>query len=389
VKAIELFSGVGGLAIGVSMADFDHLALVEIDKNACRTIRVNQDRCIYPIADWPLYEMDVRRFDYSPLNGNVDLLCAGAPCQPFSLGGKHKAHQDERDMFPEAIRAVQELQPKAVLLENVRGLTRKTFADYFAYILLQLRFPEIKKREGDTWMEHLDHLRGYESSGARNGLMYDVAVKVLNAADYGVPQIRERVIIVAIRTDLDVEWSYPEPTHSIDALLFDQWISGDYWDRHRMSKAGIPERPQRFASRIETLRCSLGMNGSKPWLTVRDGLGDLLDLNENGGKNGYENHEINPGARSYPGHTGSSLDWPAKTLKAGVHGVPGGENMLVDRDGSVRYFTIRECARLQTFPDDYYFPCSWTESLRQLGNAVPVSLGYRVASRLRAMLDSA
>lgn len=388
MNAIELFSGVGGLAIGVSMAEFDHLALVEIDKNACQTIRVNQERVVFPIADWPLFEMDVRTFDYSHLDEQIDLLCAGAPCQPFSLGGKHRAYRDERDMFPEVIRAVRELQPKVVMIENVRGLTRRTFADYFSYILLQLRFPEIARREGDSWTEHLELLRRCDSSREFNGLLYDVSYSVLNAADFGVPQTRERVIIVAVRKDTGIEWSFPSSTHCLESLLYDQWVSGDYWEKHKIPKKSRPEQPRRHISKVNELRFRLPSNGTKPWRTVRDGLGDLLEI-DNGRPNGYQNHDVNPGAKPYPGHTGSQLDWPAKTLKAGVHGVPGGENMLAREDGSVRYFTIRECARLQTFPDDYYFPCSWTESLRQLGNAVPVSLGFHVARQLRAMLDSA
>lgn len=100
------------------------------------------------------------------------------------------------------------------------------------------------------------------------------------------------------------------------------------------------------------------------------------------------NHIFIPGARTYPGHTGSPLDEPAKTLKAGVHGVPGGENMLVLYTGQVRYFTVREAARLQTFPDDYFFPHCWTQTMRQLGNAVPVALAEVIASDIRARLET-
>lgn len=116
-----------------------------------------------------------------------------------------------------------------------------------------------------------------------------------------------------------------------------------------------------------------------PWTTVRDAISDLPDPEDAVLAAQVPNHKFNPGARSYHGHTGSSLDGPAKTLKAGDHGVPGGENMLVRSDGSVRYFTVRESARLQSFPDDYVFQGSWTETMRQLGNAVPVTLGRVIA----------
>jgi DNA (cytosine-5)-methyltransferase 1 len=121
---------------------------------------------------------------------------------------------------------------------------------------------------------------------------------------------------------------------------------------------------------------------------VRDAIADLPDPEHSPHKaKAISNHRFQSGARSYPGHTGSPLDEPAKTLKAGVHGVPGGENMLLKPTGEVRYFTVRESARLQTFPDDYVFHGSWSETMRQLGNAVPVRLaemvGKDVARRLR------
>jgi DNA (cytosine-5)-methyltransferase 1 len=127
---------------------------------------------------------------------------------------------------------------------------------------------------------------------------------------------------------------------------------------------------------------------TNPWQTVRDAISDLPDPEHDAGASRLiSNHRFQAGARSYAGHTGSPLDEPAKTLKAGVHGVPGGENMLARPDGSVRYFTVRESARLQTFPDTFVFHGSWTETMRQLGNAVPVRLaeviGRGVAHKLK------
>ena len=128
----------------------------------------------------------------------------------------------------------------------------------------------------------------------------------------------------------------------------------------------------------------------EPWLTVRDAISDLPDPElASGTALDFHDHRFQPGARSYPGHTGSPLDEPGKTLKAGVHGVPGGENMLRRPDGSVRYFTIRESARLQTFPDDMVFHGSWTETMRQLGNAVPCQLARILATGVRDKLSAA
>ncbi|WP_424950455.1 DNA cytosine methyltransferase [Deinococcus sp.] len=119
---------------------------------------------------------------------------------------------------------------------------------------------------------------------------------------------------------------------------------------------------------------------------MRDALHDLPDP-EAEPENTLLNHRFIGGARSYPGHTGSVLDAPSKTLKAGAHGVPGGENMLVRADGSVRYFSVRESARLQTFPDDYVFSGAWGEVMRQLGNAVPVELARVVANSVAVALQ--
>jgi len=123
----------------------------------------------------------------------------------------------------------------------------------------------------------------------------------------------------------------------------------------------------------------------KPWKTVREALADMPNP-EKETKHHFINHSYQPGAKAYPGHTGSPLDLPAKTLKAGGHGVPGGENMMVNDDGSCRYFTIRESARLQTFPDGYRFHGAWGEVMRQLGNAVPVELARQLMSSVGIQL---
>ena len=304
MRSLELFAGAGGLALGIERAGFEHAAVVEMDDRACATLGIN--------TDWPVVNDDVRALDYAA-HADIDLISGGPPCQPFSQGGMHRADDDPRDMFPAAIEAIRESKPRAFLIENVAGLTRPTFAPYFGGIL-----------------------------DALAGAGYAVTHALVNAADYGVPQVRRRVIIVGFRDDLGVQWAPPAPTH-----------------------------PQ---------RC---------WVTVADALADLPDPEWFPEAAPFDDHLYQPNARSYPGHTGSPPDKPAKTLKAGVHGVPGGENMLRRADGSVRYFSVREAARLQTFPDDWRFAGEWTEALRQIGNAVPVQLAEIMARSVAAQLRHA
>jgi len=385
MRAVELFAGAGGLGMGLSRAGFHPVAVIERDRYCCDTIRENQKRGLSPLTSWPLVEGDIRDFDFRGIAGEIDLVSGGPPCQPFSLGGKHRGRLDERDMFPDAIRAVRQLRPRAFLFENVKGLTRATFATYFEYIRLQFTYPGLVAGKLETWMDHLSRLERHHTGNRRSDLRYRVVVRVLNAADHGVPQRRERVFFVGFRADLGVEWSFPEPTHGKDALLWSQWRSGDYWDRNRVPKRQRPTegRDKARAQRLPE-RPSL-----KPWLTVREALAGIPDAEFIGAAaHEYLNHQFQPGARSYPGHTGSPLDEPAKTLKAGDHGVPGGENMLRRPDGSIRYFTVRESARLQTFPDDFLFHGSWTETMRQLGNAVPVTLAHKVAASIGETLEA-
>lgn len=390
MNSVELFAGAGGLAMGIARAGFHHRAIVERDRWACDSVRENKRRALeHPelaaidfLCEWPEpYQGDVREFDYSSLAGTIDLVSGGPPCQPFSVGGKHRGFRDDRDMFPEAARAVRELVPKAFIFENVRGLLRAAFADYFEYVQLRLTYPELTKADGEQWHDHLARLERHHTRGTERGLVYNVVYRAVNAADYGVPQSRARVILVGFRSDLEIEWNFPEPDHSMQSLVWDKWISGAYFDEHKVAKKKRGKPSKREASTIRRLRRLDERTAEKRWRTVRDGLAGLPDPEQAPLLAGaHHNHNFQPGARSYPGHTGSPWDLPAKTLKAGVHGVPGGENMLARPDGSVRYFSVREAGRLQTFPDDYVLEGAWSEAMRQLGNAVPVQLGEVIAN---------
>jgi DNA (cytosine-5)-methyltransferase 1 len=377
VNSVELFAGAGGLALGVSQAGFRHEAVIELDYHACETIRANQALKLRHVKDWKLLETDVKSFDFAAIGEDIDLLAAGVPCQPWSIGGKHRGYDDERNLFPDTIRAVLALKPKAILIENVKGLTRQAFADYYTYVQFMLEFPEVSRHEGEDWFEHRTRLEKYVTSRSKGyaGLRYNVVPKLVNAAHYGVPQKRERIFLVGFRADLGIKWSFPEETHSEEALLTSQWITGEYWDTHKIPVKQRPPRPPDLERRVGNEE----LFGHRPWVTVRDALKDLPDA-LSGNAREIPNHVFQPGARSYIGHTGSRLDEPAKTLKAGDHGVPGGENMIVFPDGSVRYFTVREASLIQTFPRDFVFTSSWSENMRQIGNAVPVELARMIAT---------
>ena len=384
LRSLELFTGAGGLALGTHAAGFKHVALLDWNRDACTTLRENIRQATVPgVSEWKVVEGDVRRCDYGSF-GPVRLVAGGPPCQPFSLGGKHRGVNDDRDMIPEFIRAIREIQPAAFLFENVKGLTRKAFKNYLSYIELGLQHPDVPSPPGSTWEDHLARLEDVHTRGTRDGLHYRIVRRLLNAANYGVPQTRERVFIVGFRQDLDTEWHFPEPTHSRDRLQYDQWVSGEYWEARGLEQ---PRPPARLTGAIDRT-LTLYPAPQKPWTTLRDAISDLPAPKPCGEQPDALFHRLQPGAKAYPGHTGSPLDLPAKTLKAGVHGVPGGENMIAFSDGTVRYLTVREAARVQTFPDAWRFKGSWTETMRQLGNAVPMKLAVTLAESIAASLVS-
>lgn len=329
MTSIELFSGCGGLAKGLAMAGFQHCAFVELDKWACASLRKNFNPAL-------VQETDIRTFDFSALP-SVDLVAGGPPCQPFSLGGLAKAHNDHRDMFPQAVRAIRELKPRAFIFENVKGLLRKSFSDYFNYIMARLTFPDCISYPAETWQSHAKRLDALVFSSWA-GLKYRVCHKVLNAADFGVPQIRERVFIVGLRSDVAGEWMWPPPLVT---------------PSNRM--------------------------------TIREALKKLPSPTE---PHNLKDHIFIDGARTYPGHTGSDINKPSKTIKAGAHGVPGGENTIRFEDGTLRYMTVREAKLIQTFPPSYQICGTWGEALRQIGNAVPVKLAEIIGRNLHSLLSA-
>lgn len=219
------------------------------------------------------------------------------------------------------------------------------------------------------------------------GVQYVVSAKLLNAADYGVPQLRERVVIVGIRRDLQKDWLWPASSHSMERLLWDQHVTGEYWERNNVARS---ER-QKILQSLPSVRRQRGSEAGlfapeqSPWITIRDALsavGEPDDTAYNG------EHRFRGGARSYPGHTGSPIDWPSKTIKAGGHGVPGGENTIICGDGTLRYLTVFEAKLLQSFEPSFEITGSWGEAMRQIGNAVPPRLARVLGDQLVNVLHS-
>ncbi|QKW33293.1 DNA cytosine methyltransferase [Actinomadura sp. NAK00032] len=411
--SVELFAGGGGLACGVEAAGFRPLLLNEFDRRACETLRLNgaephRDLGDPPIPEEgqapPLVEGDVRLVSFKYLKGRVDLLAGGPPCQPFSLGGVAKGDEDNRNMFPQMFRAVREIRPKVVICENVRGLLRPSFAPYFDYIQRELELPFTTRAKGATWRDHdaLLRERGRSKRIAAHR-RYLVERFPVNAADYGVPQIRHRVILVAFRADLRVDVErfkkLVETEYALysETELYRSMRDGRYWERHN----DVPKHVRdRVMERIPKTLPEPDGDAPRPWRTLRDalkGIGDQTELPPVPVKlmdrkteiKGIKDHIGWPDARIYDGHTPNELDRPAKTVKAGVHGVPGGESVVMLDDGSHRYMTVRETARVMTFPDDHQLDGPRGEKMRQLGNAVPVLLGEAFAKAVANALDHA
>lgn len=385
LTSLELFAGAGGMALGAHLAGFQHIGLIEWDRFAVDTLRENSLRMLDLDPDCVAYK-DAREVDFSPLRGKVDLLAGGPPCQPFSTGGNNGGWNDRRNMFPVALDAVGAILPRAVMFENVKGLCRRKFSKYVDYIERRLRCPLHQPFDGESWEDHYLRLKGVEVGDYHEDESYFVTHQLIDTADYGVPQRRERVLFIALRRDLGIQDFYLPPTHSKEALFRDQWVTGSYWDRHHVQP--FDYLGTNGKKLVATLQGSLYTGeGKLPWVTVRDILSDLPQPVMRGEVELIRNHVQVPGARIYPGHIGSFYDYPSKALKAGTHGTPGGENMLrVPPNNTVRYFTTREAARLQTFPDDWHFHGTWGACIKQLGNAVPVEVIRIFSAKIHELL---
>ena len=251
MKSLEIFSGAGGLAQGLKLAGFEHQALIEWNKDAYRSLRHN-------FSPSTVLEIDIQDFDYTAYKG-IDILAGGPPCQPFSLGGKHKGSEDTRNMFPHAIRGIRELAPKAFIFENVKGLLRPSFSSYFDYILLQLAYPQIPKIKQETWNSHFTRLEKIHTKDSYQGLKYNVTYKLVNAANYGIPQKRERVIIVGIEDSLNRKFSFPQKTHSLNKLLWDKFVTQDYWNRFKIPRSQQELANSKIQKKVERLKQYYGI----------------------------------------------------------------------------------------------------------------------------------
>ena len=370
-RDIEIFAGAGGMTLGLQEAGFQFAHVFEIDSHSCETLESNHSSK-GGLLHGQVRQEDVSKVDWDELKGPIRLLAGGAPCQPFSSAGRHLADRDDRNMFPEVFRAIRSLRPQAVILENVQGLARPSFRPYLEYISRQIEWVSVAPRKGEEWREH-DRRISQHLGATTDECEYHVNWALLEAADYGIAQNRRRVFIVATRADITGKFNFPQASNKKEALIRTQ-TNGEYWKSRRLEP---PESYSVVSTASNTDDCAT----FDAWKTVRDAISDLPSPAADESKSD-NNHWLIPGARIYRGHTGSQLDWPSKTIKAGVHGVPGGENIVLLDDQTHRYFTLRETARLQGFPDDFIFCGARLHITRQIGNAVPVGLAEAIGRKL-------
>jgi len=306
LTTLELCAGAGGQALGLEHAGIEHAGLVELDKSACATLRLNR-------PGWNVIERDLNTFDGSPFKG-VDIISGGLPCPPFSIAGKQLGKQDERNLFPVMIRLVDQIRPRAVMIENVRGILDAVFKDYRGCL-----------------------------AGELSKLGYEPGWKLMNASDFGVPQLRPRVVFVAVRKDLAEYFSWPQAPD---------------------------DPPKTVGETLCDLMAANGWKGAREWAKQANEIAPTVV----GGSHKHGGPDLGP--------TRARKAWA--TL--GVDGL-GIANEAPARDyvGMPR-LTVRMVARIQGFPDDWQFAGGKTQTYRQIGNAFPPPFARAVAGQLKACL---
>ena len=305
---LEICAGGGGQSLGLETAGFSHVLALDNDNDACNTLKMNR-------PDWTIVEDDIRSFTGADLSG-VDLLAGGVPCPPFSIAGKQLGGNDERDLFPEAIRLIKALKPKAVLLENVRGLATAKFDGYRDLVLSQLR-----------------------------DLGYIPDWKLINASDFGVPQLRPRFVLVAFRPEFAERFRWPAPS---------------------------TQQTPTVGSTLQDLMASRNWPGVCRWVKVANGIAPTIV----GGSKKHGGPDLGP--------TRARQAWS----KLGVDGL-GLANFPpapdFPTDGTPR-LTVRMVARLQGFPDEWLCSGGKTTAHRQVGNAFPPPVARAVGLAIRLAL---
>lgn len=309
LTSIEICAGAGGQALGLAMAGFTHVALVEYEKEYCEVLESNR-------PEWNVICGDVREFSGAPYRNKIDLLAGGVPCPPFSVAGKQLGSNDERDLFPEAIRLIEEINPKAVMLENVRGFLDPTFDEYREKILNQI-----------------------------NALGYKVQIKLVNACDYGVPQLRPRIVIVGIRNDIKADFSYPIPNK---------------------------EACKTVGETLLDLMKENGWEGAYEWAEKANSIAPTVV----GGSKKHGGPDLGP-VRARKAWAQLGVDGTGIANEAPAPGFTGNPKL-----------TSRMVARIQGFPDEWSFGKKKTAACRMIGNAFPPPVAASIGKEIRKVLEN-